>query len=158
MIRKDLTSIRRLQTLPAGEDTTGQAVENELRWQERAQSAIRQLADRGVPFTSEDIVRAVGRPPSASLLPALIRAAHRRGLIAKSREPTAGSVWVGAAPVERPTRFGRGRRSEDAEPALELDDDLLEAARRRAAQEAVPPKDVLTRALRAYLAGPRSKR
>jgi len=158
MIRKDLASVRELRPLPGGEDTAGHALEVELHWQERAQSAIRQLADRGIPFTSEDIVRVVGRPPTASLLPALIRAAHRRGLIAKCREPMAGSVWVGTAPVERPPRLGRGRRTEDAQPALELDDDLLEAARRRAAQESVAPKEVLTRALRAYLAGPRPRR
>jgi hypothetical protein len=119
----------------------------ELEWQRRASDAISQLADRGVPFTSADVVERAGEPPTPSVLPALIRTAHRRGWIAKRRGAVMGSVWIGTAPAQRPPRVGAGRRRDD----IRLTDELREAAKTRAAQENVPTGEVILRALRAYL-------
>lgn len=122
-------------------------VGREQEWQRRASEAISQLADRGVAFTSADVVEKAGEPPTPSVLPALIRMAHRRGWITKRRGAVMGSVWIGTSPAPRPPRLGAGRRSDD----IRLTEELRDAAKSRAAQEKVPTGEVVLRALRAYL-------
>ncbi len=123
------------------------AIEDENEWRRAAELALAVLARHGQPFTSMDLVKLVGPPPTASLLPSLIRAAHLRDLIQKSDKAPVGTVWVGANP-EKTARRGAGRRSTDeARVSLEL----WEKARDRAEQEKVPTGEVIIRALRAYL-------
>ncbi|MDQ6891507.1 MAG: hypothetical protein M3167_02375 [Acidobacteriota bacterium] len=128
----------------------------ETRWARRAEEAITRLAARGSPFTSNDLVHAVGAPPSASLLPALVRAAHRRGLIARDRTAPLGTVWVGASPDSRPKRAGLGRRVVDRRDTP-VGEDLWRAVLERAAREKVGTDEVLARALRSYLTSPPRK-
>ncbi|MCA1579782.1 MAG: hypothetical protein LC796_00010 [Acidobacteria bacterium] len=122
-------------------------VEDENEWRRAAELGLAVLARRGQPFTSMDLVKLVGPPPTASLLPALIRAAHLSDLIQKSDTAPVGTVWVGAHP-EKTARQGAGRRrTDEARVSLEL----WEKARDRAAKEKVPTGEVLIRALRDYL-------
>ncbi len=121
--------------------------DDENEWRRAAELALSVLARRGQPFTSLDLVKLVGPPPTASLLPSLIRAAHLSDLIRKSDSAPVGTVWVGANP-EKAARRGAGRRrTDEARVSLEL----WEKARDRAAKEKVPTGEVLIRALRAYL-------
>lgn len=129
---------------------------DEALWSRRAEERIAHLARRGNPFTSADLVKAVGPPPSASLLPALVRAAHRRGLIVRDEGAPLGTVWVGAKPDIRPARTGEGRRAEDRRRDTPVDEKLWRAVIERARREKVETAEVVARALRAYLSpGPR---
>lgn len=65
-------------------------------WMLRALSAIRFLADRGGPFTSDDVRAMIERPRHANAIGAVMRMARKRGVI----EP------VGAEPSSRPGRRG----------------------------------------------------
>lgn len=122
-------------------------IEDENEWRRAAELALAVLARRGQPFTSMDLVKLVGPPPTPSLLPSLIRAAHLSDLIHKSDSAPVGTVWVGANP-EKTARQGSGRRrTDEARVSLEL----WEKARDRALKEKVPTGEVLIRALRAYL-------
>ncbi|MEP6767482.1 MAG: hypothetical protein ABJC61_02345 [Acidobacteriota bacterium] len=121
--------------------------DEENEWRRAAELALAVLARHGQPFTSLDLVKLVGPPPTASLLPSLIRAAHLSNLIHKSDSAPVGTVWIGANP-EKTARRGAGRRKTD-EARLSLE--LWEKARNRAAKEHVPTGEVLVRALRAYL-------
>lgn len=122
-------------------------IEDENDWRRAAELALAALARQGQPFTSMDLVKLVGPPPTASLLPSLIRAAHLNDLIQKSDKAPVGTVWVGANP-EKTARRGAGRRrTDEARVSLEL----WEKARDRALKEKVPTGEVLIRALRAYL-------
>jgi hypothetical protein len=66
-------------------------------WAEDARIAIGDLAELGIVFSADDIVSRVGRSaPSPALVGALIRQAHREGLI----QPT-GQVVESARPSRR---------------------------------------------------------
>ena len=114
-------------------------------WERAAEAAIAELVEGGRPFTSTDLVKIIGPPPVHSLLPTVVRAAQRRGMIAKSLSAPMGTVWVGKGGIP-PRRKGRGRREGDR-----MDDDLWHKARERAVKDKVPTAEVLVRALRAYL-------
>jgi hypothetical protein len=128
----------------------------EARWARRAEEAIARLAARGSPFTAADLVNEVGAPPSASLLPALVRAAHRRGLIVRDQSAPLGTVWVGSSPDARPKRAAVGRRVVDRRDTP-VGEDLWRAVLERAAREKVGTDEVLARALRSYLTSPPRK-
>ncbi len=128
----------------------------EVRWGRRAEDAIARLAARGSPFTSADLVNEVGAPPSPSLLPALVRAAHRRALIVRDKSALLGTVWVGASPDARPKRNVVGRRLRDRRDTP-VGEDLWQAVLERAASEKVGTDEVVTRALRSYLTSPPRK-
>lgn len=128
----------------------------EARWARRAEEAIARLAARGTPFTAVDLVNEVGAPPNANLLPALVRAAHRRGLIVRDQAAPLGTVWVGASPDSRPRRTGTGRRVVDRRDTP-VGEDLWRAVLERAAREKVGTDEVLARALRSYLTSPPRK-
>jgi hypothetical protein len=128
----------------------------EARWARCAEEAIARLAARGSPFTSTDLVNEVGAPPNGSLLPALVRAAHRRGLIARDQTAPLGTVWVGASPDQRPRRAALGRRLVDRRDTP-VGEDLWRAVLERAARERIGTDEVLARALRSYLTSPPRK-
>jgi len=128
----------------------------EARWARVAEAAIGRLAARGSPFTAADLVNEVGTPPSANLLPALVRAAHRRGLIVRDQSAPLGTVWVGSSPDVRPKRAAVGRRLVDRRDTP-VGEDLWRAVLERAAREKVGTEEVLARALRSYLKAPPRK-
>lgn len=128
----------------------------EARWASRAEDAIARLAARGAPFTSADLVNEVGAPPSPSLLPALVRAAHRRALIVRDKSAPLGTVWIGASPDARPKRAAVGRRLVDRRDTP-VGEDLWRAVLECAAREKVGTDEVLARALRSYLTSPPRK-
>jgi hypothetical protein len=75
-------------------------------WRHSAEAAIVKLADAGAPFTSDDLVDAVGLPAlsSTNALGALFAGAARRGLIVRvgytpsrraSRHNSVVAVWQG---------------------------------------------------------------
>lgn len=123
-------------------------VEDENEWRRGAEVAMTALARRGQPFTSMDLVKIVGPPPTASLLPSIVRAAHLSKVIQKSDTAPVGTVWVGVNPDPKSSRRGAGRRKTDES---QLSGELLLSAHERALKEKVPTGEVLTRALRAYL-------
>lgn len=120
----------------------------EKEWRRAAELAITVLARQGEPFTSADLVKLVGRPPSASLLPSLVRAAHLSALIQKSDRAPVGTVWIGVKPDQKPMRRGAGRRKTDE---MRLPRELWQKAHDLAVKEKVPTGEMLIRALRAYL-------
>ncbi len=123
-------------------------IEAGAEWNRAAKVAVGALARGGRPFTSLDVVRLVGPPPSPSLLPSLIRAAHLSKLIEKSDVPL-GTVWVGVNPDEKGKRSRTaGRRATDR-PGLS--GELWEKMRDRAVKEKVTTAELLIRALRSYL-------
>jgi hypothetical protein len=128
----------------------------EARWARRAEEAVARMAARGSPFTASDLVNEVGDPPSASLLPALVRAAHRRGLIVRDQSAPLGTVWVGSSPAGRRERAAVGRRLVDRRDTP-VGEDLWRAVLERAAREKVGTDEVLARALRSYLKAPPRK-
>jgi hypothetical protein len=137
---------------PSTSESVLDALGEEARWARRAEDAIAVLARRGAPFTSNDLVDVVGVPPSPSLLPALVRAAHRRGLIVRDESAPLGTVWVGASPDSATKRTNRGRRLQDRRRDTPVDAKLWRSVLERAARENVGTDEVLARALRAYLA------
>ena len=120
--------------------------EEETRWQETAQNALAELAARGVPFTSAEVVAMVGPPPTHSLLPSLLRWGHRRDLIRRFPAALVGTIWVGVHPSENPSRLGTGRRVSDV-----LLDSIWPEVRARAEKERVSASELVNRAIRAYL-------
>lgn len=126
------------------------ALGEESLWARRAEKALADLAGCGRPFTSADLVKSVGLPPSGNLLPALVRAAHRRGLIVRDEKAPLGTVWVGAEPAPRPERTVPGRRRTDRS-GTPLGGALWRALQDAACREKVTPEELLDRALREYL-------
>jgi hypothetical protein len=143
------TTLRSANTLTAAPAVAATLSEEKL-WSRRAENAIAELARRGGPFTSTDLVESVGPPPSPNLLPALVRAAHRRGLIIRDERAPLGTVWVGATPGRPMERGGTGRRAVDGrEPPVS--GVLWRAVQYAASRERVSPEEILERALREYL-------
>ncbi len=122
------------------------AFSEEIRWQEAAQSALAELAARGMPFTSSEVVAMVGPPPTHSLLPSLLRWGHRRDLIRRFPAALVGTIWVGAHPSLTASRLGTGRRVSDV-----LLDDVWPEVRARAEKERISESELVKRAIRAYL-------
>ncbi len=120
-------------------------VEVEQEWRRAAEAAIAALAERGAPFTSADVLERAGSPPNSSLLPAVIRAAHRSGWITKHEPRPLGAVWIGLNAGNSP----RARRADH-----HLARDLWERTRERAIREKISTGDVLVRALQVYLKEP----
>lgn len=137
---------------PRSWDSVVEGLGEETRWARKAEGAIAAFARRGAPFTSSDLVNAVGAPPSSSLLPALVRAAHRRGLIVRDESAPLGTVWVGASPDSPTRRAASARLHEDRRRATPVDAKLWRAVLARAERENIGTDEVLARALRAYLA------
>ena len=134
----------------AAEPAMAPTLGDEARWVRRAEETIAELASRGGPFTSTDVVESVGPPPNANLLPAIVRAAHRRGVIIRDERAPLGTVWVGANPSRRAERAGTGRRVVDGRETP-VSGVLWRAVQEVASREKVPPEEVLERALREYL-------
>lgn len=124
---------------------SSRGMDDRIRWERAAEATIAELVAGGRPFTSTDLVKIIGPPPVHSLLPSVVRAAQRRGLIAKSLSAPMGTVWVGKSATP-PRRKGPGRREGDR-----FAEDLWQKARARAAKDKVPTAEVLVRALQAYL-------
>ncbi len=120
--------------------------EQETRWQEAAQNALAELAARGMPFTSAEVVAMVGPAPTHSLLPSLLRWGHRRDLIRRFPAALLGTIWVGAHPSATAARLGTGRRISDV-----LLDDVWPEIRARAEKERISATELVNRAIRAYL-------
>ncbi|MEO8190374.1 MAG: hypothetical protein ABI682_08520 [Acidobacteriota bacterium] len=123
-------------------------LQNENEWRRAAEVALSALARRGIPFTSNDILKLVGRPPSPSLLPSLVRAAHLNALIEKSDTAPIGTVWIGVHPDPRSIDRTGGRRKTDEK---RISRELWEKAHTLASKEKIPTGEVFIRALRAYL-------
>ncbi len=123
-------------------------LQNENEWRRAAEVALSALARRGLPFTSNDILRLVGRPPSPSLLPSLVRAAHLNAMIQKSDTAPIGTVWIGAHPDPQSIDRSGGRRKTDGG---RISRELWEKAHKVASKEKIPTGEVFIRALRAYL-------
>lgn len=71
---------------PTGDDLRDEGVEavltsTDLEWRIAAERRIAALASSGEGFTSEDVTRVVGVPPSPNAVGAVIRAAAVRGVI-----------------------------------------------------------------------------
>lgn len=74
-------------------------------WVTRADAAIAQLAQRGTPFSAEDVAAIAGRPDHPNAVGARFNAAARRGIIVKAgvvkasrpeRHRNEMRLWIGA--------------------------------------------------------------
>ncbi len=128
---------------------TNFAYDEETQWQRAAHKAIQDLVRRDRPFTSTDIVKMAGVPPSKSLLPTFMRWARMNRLIVKCAVVT-GAVWMGAD-----SDAGRGLlRSRCGVQQSEGETETWSQARDRAAKEKIATPELVLKALRAYLKTP----
>lgn len=96
-VTRDLDSGRRLR-----DDGVRQASANTWGpWRVKAEAEVRRLAATGKPFSSDDVLEAVGEPPlsSKNATPAVMRTAASRGEIRRvgsvqSRRPAARARWI----------------------------------------------------------------
>ncbi|MEO8430118.1 MAG: hypothetical protein ABI592_01325 [Acidobacteriota bacterium] len=121
-------------------------LERESRWEESGRNALADLAARGLPFTSADVVGMVGDAPSHSLLPSLLRWGHRHHLIRRSRGAPVGTVWIGVEPSGAKARLGIGRRRCDVEL-----NGVWPEVHERATRDGISASELVNRAVRAYL-------
>ncbi len=87
------------------------------KWEKSALAALSRLALAGAPFTSHQLTKVVGDPPSHSSLAKVMRAAHRAHLIKKYPAALVGVVWVG---TPRPRTIERRRGADRRNPENNL--------------------------------------
>ena len=133
-------------TMSSTERAMPLTLDDEARWQRAAHEAIQDLVRRDRPFTSADLVKMIGAPPTKSLLPTFMRWARMNRLIVKCAVVT-GAVWTGADsdPGRAHLRSRCGLRQSEGETKT------WGLARERAAEEKIPTPELVLRALRAYL-------
>jgi hypothetical protein len=87
----DGTALTRLRVSPLREEASGDDLRDagiaavlastDLEWRVAAERQLEDLARSGERFTSEDLTRVVGVPPSPNAVGAVVNGAARRGLI-----------------------------------------------------------------------------